>query len=311
MLRPEPLLRMKNGCSIRDLLNGSRQVEFERNRDFPWKGDNYVGYLPIYYGDRLRLVVGMSYEWGVFRKNLWADLWVSIAIGIIGLLLTAIVILLFLYGKVIRPVENITESVSDYTRTKDSEAVTRAMAAITSRNELGVLSDRISGLAGEIERYTGEIVELAAEKEKVAAELELAAEIQETMLPKRFPVQGYLRVSAFMQPAKEVGGDFYDFFMVDDDHVGFTIADVSGKGIPAALYMMMAKTVIKGFAQSYRSPAEVLKQANQLICENNESDMFVTVWFGLYELSTGHLKAASAGHEYPIIRQGGRRVYPV
>jgi sigma-B regulation protein RsbU (phosphoserine phosphatase) len=106
-----------------------------------------------------------------------------------------------------------------------------------------------------------------------------------------------------MDPAKEVGGDFYDFFLIDDDHLGLVMADVSGKGIPAALFMMIAKSLVKNCAMLGRSPAEILETTNESICANNREEMFVTVWVGILEISTGKLTAANAGHEYPTIKR--------
>ena len=106
-----------------------------------------------------------------------------------------------------------------------------------------------------------------------------------------------------MMPAKEVGGDFYDFFFVDQDVLAMVIADVSGKGIPAAMFMMMAKSMIQTQAASGRSPGVVLENVNRLICENNQEDMFVTVWFATLDLRTGLLTAANAGHEYPVLKK--------
>jgi sigma-B regulation protein RsbU (phosphoserine phosphatase) len=106
-----------------------------------------------------------------------------------------------------------------------------------------------------------------------------------------------------MNPAKEVGGDFYDFFLVDDDHIGLVMADVSGKGVPAALFMVIAKTLIKNRAQMGGSPSEVLAYANDQLGEGNEAELFVTVWFAIIEISTGKGIAANAGHEHPAIRR--------
>lgn len=107
---------------------------------------------------------------------------------------------------------------------------------------------------------------------------------------------------ASMDPAKEVGGDFYDFFMIDDDHLGMVIADVSGKGIPAAMFMMFSKNIIANNAMLGKLPAKALEDANNSICKNNSEEMFVTVWLGILEISTGHVVAANAGHEYPAIK---------
>ena len=108
-----------------------------------------------------------------------------------------------------------------------------------------------------------------------------------------------------MTPAKEVGGDFYDFFLIDNDHLGMVMADVSGKGVPAALFMMMSKILVNNYALMGGSPAKVLEQVNNQICKNNEEEMFVTVWFGVLEISTGKVTAANAGHEYPILKKAG------
>ncbi|MBR3069454.1 MAG: PP2C family protein-serine/threonine phosphatase, partial [Lachnospiraceae bacterium] len=139
--------------------------------------------------------------------------------------------------------------------------------------------------------------------ERAEAELNLAARIQSSMLPTEFPVRPELTLFASMDPAKEVGGDFYDFFFIDEEHLGLVIADVSGKGVPAALFMMMSKILLKNHAMSGLSPAEVLNRTNLGICENNRNNMFVTVWFGVLDIATGHVTAANAGHEYPMIRK--------
>ena len=145
------------------------------------------------------------------------------------------------------------------------------------------------------------------EKERIGAELNVATQIQHSMLPSIFPAfpeRPEFDIYASMTPAKEVGGDFYDFFLVDDDYLALVIADVSGKGVPAALFMVTAKTLLKNAAQGGLTPAQVLKQVNGQLLENNEAEMFVTVWLGIYEIPTGKLIAANAGHEYPALRRG-------
>ncbi len=139
-------------------------------------------------------------------------------------------------------------------------------------------------------------------------ELNMATEIQASMLPSIFPAfpnRKEFDLYASMDPAKEVGGDFYDFFMIDDDHLGVVIADVSDKGVPAALFMMISKTIVQNFAMLGNNAAEVLMQANDALCAQNKTEMFVTVWVGILELSTGKMNCASAGHEYPAIYRNG------
>jgi sigma-B regulation protein RsbU (phosphoserine phosphatase) len=136
----------------------------------------------------------------------------------------------------------------------------------------------------------------------------MANQIQTSVLPHEFPPfpeRKEFELYAMMEPAREVGGDFYDFFLIDDDHLCLVIADVSGKGIPASLFMMNSKVLIKSFASGNNSPAEVLEKVNKEICENNQMEMFVTVWLGVLELSTGKIVASNAGHEYPVIGHAG------
>lgn len=140
-------------------------------------------------------------------------------------------------------------------------------------------------------------------------ELNMATEIQASMLPSIFPAfpsREEFDLYASMDPAKEVGGDFYDFFMIDDDHLGVVIADVSGKGVPAALFMMISKTVVQNYAMLGVGAAETLKRANDSLCAQNKMEMFVTTWIGILELSTGKMTCASAGHEYPAICHEGK-----
>ncbi len=125
------------------------------------------------------------------------------------------------------------------------------------------------------------------------------------MLPNiypAFPERQEFDIYATMTPAKEVGGDFYDFFMIDEDHLCMVMADVSEKGIPAALFMMSSKIILANNAMLGKSPAKILEDTNAAICANNREEMFVTVWLGILEISSGKLTAANAGHEYPAIR---------
>ncbi len=263
----------------------------------------YIGYAPIVFDGKIRCVICISFDWSAFRDAFMPYIIAMFVIGIAIILIAAGILLLFLHRSAIRPLRRILRAVRRYMEDKDSVAVVEAMGAIHTQNEFGVLSDDISELAEEIDRYNAENVRLAAEQEKVSAELSLAATIQRDMLPKQFPDLPQLDLYAMMTPAKEVGGDFYDFFMIDDDHIGLVVADVSGKGVPASLYMMMSMIVIRNYARAGKSPAEVLRKSNRSICENNDDKMFVTVWFGILQLSTGHVIAANAGHEYPIIRK--------
>lgn len=146
--------------------------------------------------------------------------------------------------------------------------------------------------------------EISTKNAAVQTELSLASDIQMNMLPNTFPAfpnRKEFEIFANMIPAKEVGGDFYDFYLKDDDHLVMTIADVSDKGVPAALFMSMSRTVLKLNTKNYNSPVEIIKATNNQLCAENKNEMFVTVWFAIYEISTGKLRCVNAGHEYPVI----------
>jgi sigma-B regulation protein RsbU (phosphoserine phosphatase) len=173
-------------------------------------------------------------------------------------------------------------------------------------DEIEVLAENFEALSLKTLNYIDQVKKVTAEKERIGAELNVATQIQADMLPNIFPAfpeRPEFDIYATMTPAKEVGGDFYDFFLIDDDHLGMVMADVSGKGVPAALFMMMSKILVNNFAMMGGSPAKVLEQVNTQICKNNEEEMFVTVWFGVMEISTGKITAANAGHEYPIVKK--------
>ena len=169
----------------------------------------------------------------------------------------------------------------------------------------GVLVIYILSLANHYVRAARERQALALEKERLGAELALATRIQANALPNEFPPfpdRSEFDIYASMTPAKEVGGDLYDFFLIDDDHLCLAIGDVSGKGVPAALFMMVAMTLIRHTARTEKSPSKILEQVNREICARNPEEMFVTVWLGVLEISTGILTAANAGHEYPALK---------
>ena len=171
---------------------------------------------------------------------------------------------------------------------------------VRGSSEFASLSDDINQTVDTLKGYID-----AAEK-RIEQELEFARTIQDSALPKNFvfPRKDF-QIYATMTPAKEVGGDFYDFFFVGQNRLAMVIADVSGKGIPAALFMMRAKTAIRGLAESGNEPAEVLYKANNTLCEGNDAEMFVTVWLGIVDLETGMMKCANAGHEYPTLMRAG------
>jgi serine phosphatase RsbU (regulator of sigma subunit)/anti-sigma regulatory factor (Ser/Thr protein kinase) len=168
---------------------------------------------------------------------------------------------------------------------------------VRSNKEFSSLSDDINSTVATLKRY---IAEAAARIDK---ELEYAKQIQLSALPTNFPEDEDFGIYAQMIAAKEVGGDFYDFYKLNDTTVAFLAADVSGKGIPAAMFMMTAKTIIKDLAESGMAVNEIFTKANEKLCENNESGMFVTAWMGILDLKTGNLQFANAGHNPPLLKR--------
>jgi sigma-B regulation protein RsbU (phosphoserine phosphatase) len=176
-------------------------------------------------------------------------------------------------------------------------------------DEIELLAESFAELSWKVRQYIRDITEITKEKERVSTELHMANRIQASMLPSVFPAypeRGEFDIYASMDPAREVGGDFYDFFLIDNDHLCIVMADVSGKGVPAALFMMISKVILQSCAMLGKSAAEILTKTNEAICSSNPEEMFVTVWLGILEISTGRLTAANAGHEYPAMLKDGR-----
>ena len=212
---------------------------------------------------------------------------------------------LVLGGRIVKPLNTITKRISEL---NEGNLEFKMEAAYKTGDEVEELAQSFAAISHKTVEYMQKVVQVTAEKERIGAELSLATNIQASMLPHIFPAfpeRNEFEIYASMDPAKEVGGDFYDYFLIDDDHLGMVIADVSGKGVPAALFMMASKIILQSVAMMGLSPAGILQKTNEAICSNNEAQMFVTVWLGILELSTGKLTAANAGHEFPAMKQTG------
>ena len=175
--------------------------------------------------------------------------------------------------------------------------------------ELENLANVIAEMEKDLTLHEEHLKEITAEKERINTELSMATQIQESMLPSIFPPypdRKEFDIYAAMDPAREVGGDFYDFFLVDENHLGIVIADVSGKGVPAALFMMISKTILQNCAMLGSPVSDVLTQTNESLCAENKMDMFVTAWIGILDLQTGKMACSSAGHEYPAVMSDSR-----
>ena len=228
-----------------------------------------------------------------------------IVILTIAIILLAVNSALILAGRVVKPLEHMTKrinSLSENNQPFEMEDIYR------TGDEIELFAESFATLSKRAREYVSQITQITAEKERISTELALATRIQADMLPNIFPAfpdRKEFDIYATMDPAKEVGGDFYDFFLIDDTHLGMVMADVSGKGVPAALFMMVSKILVQNNAMTCKGPAEVLKAVNDQICSNNREEMFVTVWFGILDTETGKITAANAGHEYPVIALDG------
>ena len=265
-------------------------------------------FVPVTEGSRTLMYVGVSMQW---RDMISDVISISLLMALVTALLFLIIGLMFqrlLTKYVITPIKQENDIINEYKVSKDSEKTTAALSYINSGNEIQELAEDFSSMTVELEQHIADVRTITAEKERIGAELDMAKQIQAGQLPSTFPAfpeRDEFNIYATMTPAKEVGGDFYDFFFVDDDHLAMVIADVSGKGVPAALFMMMSKILINNYAMMGLSPGEVLERTNDTICKNNKQKMFVTVWLGIMDIRTGRIIAANAGHEYPVIKQPG------
>lgn len=255
---------------------------------------------------RVAAVVGMEISLGRIMDeilHMFLNLFAAIAI------ILTVGIIIFYYAinrSIIKPIVTLKKATEELIDNLGSDQP--FSVDINTNDEIEILGDSFEEMDRNLKRYIQENTEITAEKEHLLTELELAHRIQTDMLPGVFPPYPDRKdfdVYASMDPAKEVGGDFYDFFLLDEEHLGLVMADVSGKGIPAALFMMMAKIMIRNLAKTGLSPKEVLERVNEQICENNNEEMFVTVWLGVLDLGSGMITAVNAGHEYPILKKPG------
>ena len=273
--------------------------------------DNEYGYMYTYCqplkidGEKVGLVCADASVNRVTQNIRDAVQHLALASGFV-LLASTIILYMLLGRKILRRIVHLEKDVADYSETKDPGMAIAIREKKGQNDELGSLSDRFADMIVSLDKYMTNLQHVTAEKERIGAELSVATQIQADMLPRIFPAfpgRKEFDLFATMTPAKEVGGDFYDFFLIDEDHLGVVMADVSGKGVPAALFMVIAKTLIKNRAQMGASPSEVLAYTNEQLCEGNDAELFVTVWMAIIEISTGRGIAVNAGHEHPVLRR--------
>ncbi|MCD7956372.1 MAG: SpoIIE family protein phosphatase [Lachnospiraceae bacterium] len=242
-------------------------------------------------------------------------------ISAVLLVITALQLLFFLNvvnRTVVKPINQLAQAASSYVSARENtDAQTGpsllAELAIHTGDEVENLAEAMKQMEQDINGYIENLTAVTAEKERIGAELDIARHIQSSMLPcifPAFPDREEFDIYATMDPAKEVGGDFYDFFMVDDRHLAVVMADVSGKGIPAALFMVIGKTLIKDHTQPGISPGTVFTSVNNLLCDSNSEGMFITAFEGVLDLATGEFAYVNAGHEVPYLCRKGETFEP-
>ncbi len=229
----------------------------------------------------------------------------TVCLLIVAIVLIIIFFVIYLYKRVVKPINIIADEVKRFGEANErNEESEKTLTSIKTNDEVELLAESIDKMEKDMLAYVDNITAITAEKERIGAELNVATKIQADMLPSIFPAfpeRNDMDIFASMDPAKEVGGDFYDLFMVDDDHLAVVMADVSGKGVPAALFMVIAKTLIKNHLQNKEPVNEALINANNQLCEGNDEGYFVTTWAAVVDLKTGDVEFADAGHELPLV----------
>ncbi|MDR3178497.1 MAG: SpoIIE family protein phosphatase [Oscillospiraceae bacterium] len=220
---------------------------------------------------------------------------------ILGLIVSALALLVSkkVSNSITNPVKTLEDGVKVISKGNLNHSI-----KVNSKDEIGGLATSFNNMAVKLQDQIDKVVKVMTEKSKLSVELNVAKTIQKSMLPcvfPAFPNRNEIDIFASMDPAKEVGGDFYDFFFVDEDNMAFVIADVSGKGVPSALFMVIAKTLIKDHSQSGLPPSKVLEKINNRLYENNGAEMFLTCFMSILNIKTGVLTYSNAGHNFPLL----------
>lgn len=265
-------------------------------------GYNYTAVSPILDENgnaiaEIQYILDMQAVRDHLNSFLYQMLGISFSIICVALLLYMVLV----KWMVLNPVEKLSQFTTDIIKSGNFE---KKKIELKTRDEIEDLGQSFNFMIEQLEDYIENLTNVTAEKERIGAELNVATHIQSSMLPcifPAFPDRDELDIYATMTPAKEVGGDFYDFFMVDERHIAIVMADVSGKGVPAALFMVIGKTLIKDHTQPGRDLGEVFTEVNNILCESNDNGMFITAFEGVLDLVTGEFRYVNAGHEKPFI----------
>ncbi len=256
-------------------------------------------------------VLSVDIEMTIIRSTLISYVLTAILATVFLVLLFMVCFLILMEKRVVKPIKEITTATSEFVG--GDMKLNDNLKSIKTGDEIEALASSFNKMSADIIDYMDNLAAVTAEKERIGAELNVATQIQASMLPcifPAFPDRDEFDIYATMNPAKEVGGDFYDFFMVDDTHLAIVMADVSGKGVPAALFMVIAKTLIKDHTTPGRDLGDVFTKVNELLCDSNSGELFVTAFEGVLDLVTGEFTYVNAGHEMPFICKNDGKFTP-
>lgn len=264
-------------------------------------GDEWLYYTPLKSSGWSLAVILPESEFMTDLHTLNRDLLFIVAAGFIILL----IIVIFISRRITRPLTSLA-SVASVIGKGNFDA---ALPPGHSKDEIGQLSASIEQMQTELKNYIRNLRETTAAKEKIESELQIARDIQLGIIPKIFPPFphiDHLDLYAMLKPARDVGGDLYDFFFIDDKHLCFAIGDVSGKGVPASLFMAITRTLLRSEAKNAEDPELIVAEMNNDLCKDNVNAMFVTLFLGVLNIETGHLRYCNAGHNYPFLVRNGK-----
>ena len=295
-------------------MQSSWKLMMTREEEYGWIGTDYA---PITGSDGSLLgYISIDLDLNDFFRRIFRTLIVLIPGAIVVILFVAYKAARLMVRHILSHLTELAGAARDYTardKVNNSEEMTAYFSRldIRTRDELEELWQNMTDMELDMNETMHRLRAVTAEQERMEAELSIAAQIQEGMLPRKFPAfpdRSEFDIYASMTPAKEVGGDLYDFFLIDEDHLAMLIADVSGKGISASLFMVNAKALLQNqMIQSGSDVVEICEKVNSRLIEQNEAMLFVTVWLGVLTISTGEVVYVNAGHEYPALyRNGGQ-----
>jgi sigma-B regulation protein RsbU (phosphoserine phosphatase) len=271
-------------------------------------------YVPVRTGDGRMFVIGADVDLAMVGQRLEQALKTSILVGL-GMFIFAMIVGWLLVSRIVEPLVRLTAFTRNMElrsfQTDDEEmSAIRAISSARS-DEVGSLAEAMSGMIARLQRYLIEVEASTAARERVEGELSAARDIQIGMVPRvfpPFPERSDIDIFALLEPAKQVGGDLYDYVLIDEHHLFFVIGDVSGKGVPAALFMAMTTTLFKANALSAHSTAEIMARVNSELARDNAAEMFVTAFSGILNLRTGMVDYSDGGHEAPFVRRANGAV---